>query len=249
MRSLKSSGGLTRGTGFGEVQRTIWLKSMPYSAAINDAMQTLTRKTLETSEQHKEIGMARKKRDTEDTSTLFEYLRVRNVFGKISGLRNIVDGTISSSRCNPYDAENVGNKIIEKLGGSDSSTFVFRKKDQVVPMNSKNTIEIDNENIHFDAEVLFQRLLFIQNNRNKNDLEWVLTYELTQRPPVFFDDSGFLRDGNEYAVSEMLWKKIGSAASSDSETLSECVYVISGDWLINEVIWQKGETFDDVCQR
>lgn len=249
MRSLKSTGGLTRGTGFEEVQRAVWLKSMPHCAAINDAMQHFNGKSFETSEQHKEIGISRQKRDAEDTKTLYDYLSERNVFGEISGLRNIVDGTVSSSNCNPFDAKNVGTKIIEKLAGSDSSTFVFKKKDQVVVMNSKNSVQIDDDNVQIDPEVLFRRLLFIQNNRNKDGLEHALEYELTQRPPVFFDDRGFLRDGNAYAITDMLWKKVGATISSECEVVAECVYVLSGDWLLDEVVWRKGETFDDICRR
>lgn len=249
MRSLKSAGGLTRGTGFGEVQRTVWLQSMPSCAAINDAMQTFTHKAIETSEQHKEMGMSRLKRDIEDTKILHGYLSERNVFADIAGLRNIVDGVVSHPSCNPHDAENIGMSIVKKMEGSSSSAFVFKKKDQAVVMNTKNTIQIDNENVQIDPEVLFQRLLFIQTNRNKDDLESVLNYELTQRPPVFFDENGFVRDGNESALPDLLWKRFGSKISAECEMLDECVYVLSGDWMINEVVWQKGETFNDICRR
>lgn len=249
MRSLKCAGGLTRGTGFGEVQRTVWLQSMPSCAAINDAMQIFTHKSMETSEQHKEMGMSRRKRDIEDTKILFDYLSERKVFANVTSLRNIVDGVVSYPNCNPYDAENIGMAVVKRMEGNNSATFVFKKKDQVVVMNTKNTVQIDNESVQIDPEVLFQRLLFIQSNRNNDDLEFVLTYELTQRPPVFFDDNGFLRDGNESSLPDFLWKRYGCNVSSECEMLDECVYVLSGDWMINEVVWQKGETFNDICKR
>lgn len=249
MRSLKSSGGLTRGTGFGEVQRTIWLKSMPTCAAMNDAMQHFTHKALETSEQHKEIGLSRQKRDILDTKIVYDYLRERNIFENIPGLRNIVDGIVSNANCNSYLAESVGSAIIKKLEENGSSDYVFKKKDQVVVMNNKNTIQIDDENVQIDPEVLFQRLLFIQNNRDKDDVERILQYELTQRPPVFFDENGFLRDGNESAISDTLWKKFSSKMSNECEILDECVHVLSGDWVLNEVCWQRGETFNEICTR
>lgn len=135
------------------------------------------------------------------------------------------------------------------MNGNNSSTFVFRKKDQVVLMTSKNTVQIDDENVQIDPEVLFQRLLFVQNNRSKDDIEGILQYELTQRPPVFFDERGFLRDGNEFALAETLWKKYGSRLTSECETIDECNYVLSGNWVINEVCWQKAETFDEICRR
>ena len=42
MRSVKTSGGLTRGKGLSETQRLVWLMSMPACAEVNDAMPTLT---------------------------------------------------------------------------------------------------------------------------------------------------------------------------------------------------------------
>lgn len=249
MRSLKSAGGLTRGTGFGEIQRTVWLHSMPSCAAINEAMQLFTHKALETSEQHKELGISRQKRDIEDTNIIYNYLSDRNVFAKSAVLRNIVDGVVSYPNCNPYDAKNIGLAILKKMEGNNSSAFVFKKKDQVVVMNTKNTVQIDNENVQIDPEVLFQRLLSIQNNRNKDDLECILKYELTQRPPVFFDENGFIRDGNESALSDFLWKRFGSKMSTELEILDECAFVLNGEWMINEVVWQKGEAFNDICKR
>ena len=59
MRSVKTSGGLTRGKGMTEIQRLVWLMSMPLCVEVNDAMQELTGIKYETSEQHKDIGKVR----------------------------------------------------------------------------------------------------------------------------------------------------------------------------------------------
>ena len=42
MRSLKTSGGLTRGRGMTETQRLVWVMSSPVCAEVNGAMQELT---------------------------------------------------------------------------------------------------------------------------------------------------------------------------------------------------------------
>ena len=42
MRSLKTSGGLTRGSGMSELQRAIWVMSRPACAQVNMTMQHLT---------------------------------------------------------------------------------------------------------------------------------------------------------------------------------------------------------------
>lgn len=53
MRSIKTTGGLTRGKGMSEIQRLVWLMSMPITADVNDSMQNLTGVNFSTSEQHK----------------------------------------------------------------------------------------------------------------------------------------------------------------------------------------------------
>ena len=49
MRSVKTSGGLTRGKGMTEIHRLVWLMSMPLCVEVNDAMQELTGIKYETS--------------------------------------------------------------------------------------------------------------------------------------------------------------------------------------------------------
>ncbi|VDI73946.1 Hypothetical predicted protein [Mytilus galloprovincialis] len=72
MRSVKSSGGLTRGRGMGESQRAQWILSMPACADYNSAMQDLTGVGYCTSDQHKEATRARKERDRVDTLAILE---------------------------------------------------------------------------------------------------------------------------------------------------------------------------------
>lgn len=42
MRSVKTTGGLTRGRGMTEIQHLVWLMSMPSCAEMNDTMQKVT---------------------------------------------------------------------------------------------------------------------------------------------------------------------------------------------------------------
>ena len=59
MRSLKSQGGLRRGSGMSEHQRAVWTMSATVSSAYNLAMEELTGKRYTTSEQHKELSTSR----------------------------------------------------------------------------------------------------------------------------------------------------------------------------------------------
>ena len=51
MKSLKATGGLTRGRRMSETQRLVWLLSMPITVEVNNAMEELTEVDYTTSEQ------------------------------------------------------------------------------------------------------------------------------------------------------------------------------------------------------
>lgn len=80
MKSMKMSGGLTRGWGMTEQQRLIWLLSMQVCAEMNSAMLGLTVVSYNTSEQNKEISESRKNLEMKDTQTLLNALAEQNPF-------------------------------------------------------------------------------------------------------------------------------------------------------------------------
>ena len=77
VRSLKTSGGLTRGRGTDEIQRLIWIMSMPACSEVNDVIHNLTSVSYTTSDQHKEAGCSRKlkERDLKDTREIIRFLK------------------------------------------------------------------------------------------------------------------------------------------------------------------------------
>jgi len=81
MRSLKTTGGLTRGTGISETQRLVWLLSMPMCAEISYAMQAFSGVEYSTSEQHVDISKSRQSRDTEDTLKVLQFLTIQSIQG------------------------------------------------------------------------------------------------------------------------------------------------------------------------
>ena len=72
MRSVKTLGGLTRGRGMNELQRSIWLLSTPVTAEINRAMQEFSGVKYESSDQHKDVSPTRIERDHVDAQYLYE---------------------------------------------------------------------------------------------------------------------------------------------------------------------------------
>ena len=66
MKSLKSTGGLTRGSGMTELQCASWVLSMPACADINRKMQEFIGQDAATTNTHPDASDARMKRDLSD---------------------------------------------------------------------------------------------------------------------------------------------------------------------------------------
>jgi len=86
MRSMKTSGGLTRGRGMTEQQRVIWSLAMPACAEMNRAMQELANISFNSGEQNKDITKSREARDWKDTQILLNHLQEQNPFSPDTSL-------------------------------------------------------------------------------------------------------------------------------------------------------------------
>ncbi len=128
MRSMKTSGGLTRGRGMTEQQRLIWLLSMPACAEINRVMLELTGVSYSTSEQNKDMTKARQDCDWKDTQTLLKYLHESNPFTSEDHLHSISTGVHASSSVNVDTAKDVGNTILASMEGYLQQTTLSRGK-------------------------------------------------------------------------------------------------------------------------
>ena len=74
MRSMNTSGGLTRGRGMIKQQCVTRLLAMPASAEVNIAMQELPGVNYNTGEQNKDMTNAGQARGTKDTHVFLNYL-------------------------------------------------------------------------------------------------------------------------------------------------------------------------------
>ena len=138
MRSIKSSGGLTRGKGLGEDKRLIWLMCMPACAKIHKVMQDITGVSMESTEQHvqhTDQSPARQKRDEKDIKAILRFLVNRNPFANLeAGLRSISSGRIASNEVNAEKAETVGEKILHNMIRKNLQQVKFKRDDQVTTM-------------------------------------------------------------------------------------------------------------------
>ncbi|CAC5394798.1 unnamed protein product [Mytilus coruscus] len=112
MRSIKSTGGLTRRRGMGEAQRTQWLLAMPVCAEYNNVMQQVTGAGHKSSNQHVESKRTRKEKDQKDIVTLHEFLKERSPFTEDKSLRSIETSMVANDEANFDNAREIGHKIL-----------------------------------------------------------------------------------------------------------------------------------------
>ena len=157
MRSVKSTGGLTRGRGIDEIQR---LLLNPVCTEINSALQEYTSVQYATSDQHKESKTAHQHRDTNDTCKLLAFLQSKNPFDPHDErLYSIDTGVIADQSVNVEKAADVGRTITDQMIGHGVQKYVFRKKDQVLSLEAKASVHTGTEFVVINPLLLFQRLV------------------------------------------------------------------------------------------
>ncbi|KAL8576695.1 hypothetical protein ACOMHN_025170 [Nucella lapillus] len=244
MRSLKSNGGLTRGSGMGETERLVWLLSMPACAEVNISMQLVTGLSFATSEQHKDASAARQSRDHKDTQALLHFFYRRNPFLGDGKLRSLATGQEADESVNVDMAKQIGQNILDSMTGSIVSDVKFKKCNQAVTLATKTTISVQGEAIHVDPTLLFQRLVKVAQT-SPESLPSCFHYELTNIPTSLFEPSGLPREAKKYELAKFLW----SRSKQDNANLPHSVhYVIDGGSLLHRVEWSRSLTYSQLCQ-
>ena len=134
MGSIKSVGGLTRGRGFEESTRLVWLLSMPVCGEVHNAVQDVTNLCSQgDNEVHKDLMKARITRDSKDIQCILDFFGERKPFSKDNvDLRSLSSGVIADDSVNVDSAQTIGSTILTSLFGKSVSDHKFSKKDQVI---------------------------------------------------------------------------------------------------------------------
>ena len=239
MRSMKTSGGLTRGRGMTEQHCLIWLLSMPACADVDRAMQELTGVCYNSGEQNKDMTQARQARDWKDTQTLLSHLQETNPFTPDPGLRNICTGVHAHCSVNVDTTKDVGNAILASMIGKTVADYTFKRCDQVVTLNTKAAVKIDSVSVQIDPQLLFQRLTKAADN-----IENIFKYELCSYPPALFDSSLLLREPQKPALANAIWDTL---AQNTPEISEDVQFVLDGGSLLQRIPWTQGATYRNIC--
>ncbi len=238
---MKTSGGLTRGRGMTEQQQLIWLP-MPACAEINRVMLELTGVSYSTSEQNKDMTKARQDRDWKDTQTLLKYLHERNPFTSEDHRHSISTGVHASSSVNVDTAKDMGNTILASMEGISAADYTFKRKNQVVTLDTKCVVRIDGAAVQIDPQLLFQRLTIAAKvTESQQD---IFKYELCGHPPALFDASLLLRELQKPVLANATWDLVSPTTPA---VLDDVQYVLDGGALIQRIPWTHGATYHDIC--
>ena len=247
MRSLKSNGGLTRGTGMGEHERLVWLLGLPACAEVNAAMQNTTDVSFATCEQHsqhKDVSKARQQRDHNDTTLIVRYLQERNPFNGEPTLRCVASGRAAESSVNADQAKLLGENILHRMIGKNALEITFNRKHQVVTMATKTAVKINGETIQVDPSLLFQRLVKVAE-ATPTLLASAFCFELSNIPTSLFDTSGLPRQANKAALAQFIWS---TSKQTNSQLPQDVFFVIDGGSLLHQLAWPRGSTYNELAE-
>lgn len=193
------------------------------------------------------VRFFRQKRDQQDLEIILNYLKERNPFNLNEGptLRNIFDGMESGSSVNVDRSFEIGEKIVSSMRNQCVSDYTFKKVNQAITMQSRNSVMIDGEAVTIDPQLLFQRLILLVGNMDDSQLKDVFKYELSHRPPSIFDEKGYMRSGENTSLDNALLKEVGGEGGVEINDVG-CRKILSGEYLLNKVAWKKNQTYDDI---
>ena len=192
MRSLKSTGGLTRGSGMTEHQRDVWTMSAPVSSAYNYAMQEFSNTVHTTIEQHKEATASRMERDRADLAILATKLEQHSRLLKETTLQNVVTGINADKDVNVQDLFIVGRDTVKHMQGRSVFSYSYKRKNKVKTLAAARTTGQQT----IDSSLLFQRFLVVSESGDLC-LDNVMQYELSPYPPALFEEKYLLQKADK----------------------------------------------------
>ena len=247
MRSLKSQGGLTRGSGMSEHQRTVWAMSSTVSSAYNLAMQEFTARSYATSEQHKELSASRVRRDEEDLRKVAEKLDSFTPFSADESLHNIITGINANEDVNVQDLFEIGKDIVQKMDGQSVFSYSHKRSLKAKTLASSKNVKVSADR-SIDPALLFQRFLVVSQTGDLR-LDDVMSYELCLYPLSLFEGKGILREADKPQLAEALRNYVKTKSDSAvTQTIPVTEHnVLDGGSLLHRLKWKDGSTYSSIA--
>lgn len=240
MRSMKSSGGLTRGRGITDSVLTKWICGSPAGTAICTSLEEFAGSAFAGEEQHVDFRDSRQKRDTLDRAKIREWFNDHPPFPEINSLMSLSTGIVGNSSVNCHQAMDIGTKTMNSFIGIKFGDIKQSKKNVVLSLASMNsTIRIGSEKVIVDPLTIFQRTVIAK--KSDEDVAELLKYELSPFPLSLFNEGG-MRKGKKSSLYEVL-----PAEDNGTVDLTQSTYVIDGGFLLHRVKWKASSNISSIC--
>ena len=116
------------------------------------------------------------------------------------------------------------------MEGNRVASYIFRKKDQAVTMNTKLTIKIQDEHIHVDPQLPLQRLVMV--GTKNGELQNVFDHELCHYPPALFESINAIQPTTKSSLADALWCSQAARLPGPSETIQ---YILDRGVLLHRI--------------
>ena len=117
-------------------------------------------------------------------------------------------------------AKEIGQKIMDAMTGIPVAQYTFKRSDQVTTVQSKSSVRVDEQPIHVDPELLFQRRIVASNAID--DRKALFRFELCFYPSDLFDDTLMPRAPQKAVLANAIWTRFHQTLS-DQVTMSKDV--------------------------
>lgn len=239
MRSMKSTGGLTRGRGVSDSVLSKWILGTTATHDICTSLEQFSGVQFFSTEQHVDFREARQKRDLADVAKLTLWLENHPPFPVVEDIMSLETGVIGEGNINCYNAISVGKRAMAEVVGKCFSDVKLSRKNKALPLACVNcSIKINNDVSLVDPHLLFKRIAIAK--QTSEDLIMYLEYELAPFPLALFNEVG-MRKTKKSALYDLF-----TTSEKDINLETTCT-VVDGGFLLHRVIWSRNSTFALVC--
>lgn len=214
---------------------------MPTLLCVNQCLLDFCNTSFHSSShQHADSADARVYRDNQDCEKFYQWFITHDPFPRDSNIMCISTGVIGDDSVNCYDAFNIGKDLMLQSVGKNFKDVKFERKKKVITLSSILTQKSKDSEVISNPTLLFQRICVLK--RTDNELKNCFNCELAPYPVTLFDDAGMRKceKSKFYDCFDKLSEKPG---------LENCMYVIDGGYLLHRLVWNKGQTYEDICSQ
>lgn len=202
MRSMKSSGGMTRGRGITNSTLAKWLQATVTSNSICSSLEQFGGVYFMSGDQHVDLLLSRQRRNQEDRKKLYVWCTAHYPFPNTEKLMSLSTGIVGSSDVNCHLAEEVGKELMSQTLGNNFADIKLHRKNKVLSLGAMSSaIKVNDETVVVDPLLLFQRIAI--GKKDDKHLESYLEYELAPYPLALFNE-GCMRKTKKAALYDVL---------------------------------------------